>query len=281
MSGKAESLKSVISKHKTNGKGKTIQEFIKEKYTVLREEKQIIRVKLSDDMKRKPFVGKEKAVARAGNIISDTAVYRVHNSDFDLWTEDPKSKMQVRLYDKLLNEVKKKIGDSVAIPRIVVLDFKRHGKAGALGGYFRENNTIFLNSEYRTRDAIRRATSKNPGYYARNDEYAVMLHELGHKFHYDTIEAIAKKRNISYNNAKELLEEPIRKYIKQRELGEPGYLEKQLSKYARESLCSAESTVRGTGVNEVIAEFFTVLEKDSELTRYINSHIEITEGGPE
>ena len=109
--------------------------------------------------------------------------------------------------------------------------------------------------------------NKNKGYFASTNSDSHILHELGHKYHYDIIEKIAKTNRLEYNKAKEVFEEPISEYILNNSKLPNQVIEKEISIYAYEKYKGVNR------MNEVMAEYFTIRNKDSEFIKFIGNHI--------
>lgn len=217
----------------------------------------------------RPKYGIEKVVS-LGNIKINTK--QVRNSKFDLWTDITSSErdMAVKLVEKNMEEIQRFMPAEFSIPQIIITDFKGNGlNKNAIAGYNKVTNQIFINSYFKSSKAVIQYLSKQKGYFASTSKLAPYLHELGHKYHYDLINKIAKKYDVSYNKAKDMLETPIAEYITQNSVRNNDILEKDLGSYY--------AKVSYTGVNrmnEVMAEYMTVSERDTGIVKFIREHIE-------
>ena len=128
----------------------------------------------------------------------------VNNSRFDMVTDtdNPRNKA-VRLAEKMLKKVQTDLPDSFEMPLVAVVDFEKQGlNANAIGGFHEASGRLFINSRYDTRQKILDFVNNTEGYFANKTEYEPYLHELGHKFYYDTIKSIAREKQIGYTKAR-------------------------------------------------------------------------------
>ena len=216
----------------------------------------------------RPKYGIEKVVS-LGNIKINTK--QVRNSKFDLWTDVTSSErdMAVKLVEKNMEEIKQFMPEEFSIPQIIITDFEGNGlNKNAIAGYNKVTNQIFINSHFKSNKSIVQYLSKQKGYFASTSKLAPYLHELGHKYHYDLINKIAKKYDVSYNKAKDMLETPIAEYITQNSVRNSDVLEKDLGSYYAKN-----SYIGVNRMNEVMAEYMTVSERDSGIVKFIKDHI--------
>lgn len=68
-------------------------------------------------------------------------------------------------------------------------------------------------------------------YFANKTKYAPYLHELGHKFYYDTIKSIAREKQIGYTKAQGITDACIYEYLHEKLL-EGKSIGSLLSEYA-------------------------------------------------
>lgn len=113
---------------------------------------------------------------------------------------------------------------------------------------------LFINSRYDTRQKILDFVNAQKGRFANTTEYAPYLHELGHKFYYDSVKSIAKSREVSYIKAQGIVDARIYEYVHSMLL-EGKTLELSLSRYANEGYRKQKYT-------EVIAESFSVKDEN-------------------
>ncbi len=189
---------------------------------------------------------------------SSLNIKKVINSQFDLYAEVSNSRRSkaVRLTEKLLSEVKEMLPSDFVFPTIIVFDFEILDiEADVIGGYYRENNVMYINGKYNTKEKISKFLKKNEGYFANTTVYAPFLHELGHKYYYDTIEKYSLKRNINYNIAEQIIRDKIADFVHER--NENGnFLKKNLSKYAQDGYTQGKYT-------EIVAEAFSAVDTNS------------------
>jgi len=73
-----------------------------------------------------------------------------------------------------------------------VVDFDRHNiNSNAIGGYDRNTGILYINSKYDTPEKVLGFVNQTQGMFANNTQYAPILHELGHKYYYDSINKLA------------------------------------------------------------------------------------------
>lgn len=186
---------------------------------------------------------------------SSAQIRKVVNSQYELYAEvsNTRRSKAVRLTENLLNDVKDFLPNNYELPRTVVLDLKIYN-IDAIGGYYKPTNIMLINSKYNTKKKMLAYLNRNTGYFANTTIYAPILHELGHKFYYDTIEKYSKKENISYNEAEQIIIDRIADYVhKRNENGD--FLEKYLSEYAQDGY-------RQGKYGEIIAEAFSAIESN-------------------
>lgn len=179
----------------------------------------------------------------------------VNNSSFDMVTDtdNPRNKA-VRLAEKMLKKVQTDLPDSFEMPPVAVVDFEKQGlNANAIGGYHEKTGMLFINSVFDTKEKILEFVNRNQGRFANTTEFAPYLHELGHKFYYDSIKSIEKTNKISYSEAKRNVDRNIVAYIDNncREL-----LQSKISTYANNGYLSGDYT-------ETVAECFSVKNSNS------------------
>lgn len=179
-------------------------------------------------------------------------VKKVENSNFDIVTDADSTRRNkaVRLVENLLNSVSSKMPVKIELPQVAVVDFKKHSfGVDAIGGYDRTTSILYINSKYNTASKIIAYVNKQKDMFANKTEYAPLLHELGHKYYYDSIKSLAKAKNIEYNEAKDLVDNKIADYIHDKTISKD--LKSLISKYAQAGYDRHKYT-------EIIAESFTV-----------------------
>lgn len=218
-----------------------------------------------------PKFGEEQEVKLGDLVIKEK---KVSNSQFNMWTDiDTTNKNKaVRLYEKKIKSIKDNLPQWFELPKISIIDFEKVGlNKKAIGGYQRQINTIFMNSKYDTDAKILKYLKGNEGYFASIESNSPLLHELGHKYHYDLVELIANQKRLSYNNAKEIFDSEIENYILSKSLTPNMFIEDQLSGYAADSYIGIDR------VNEIIAEYFSIRDNNNnnktELVQFIEDYI--------
>lgn len=201
---------------------------------------------------------------------------RVSNSNFDMWTdmESTSRNKAVRLYEKKLNNIKDELPDWFEMPRISIIDFEKNDiDPKAIGGYNREVNTMFINSKYDTDAKILKYLKSQEGYFANTESNSLLIHELGHKYHHDLADKIAKKYDIGYNEAKERFDKSIEDYIRNKDHIISRYINNNISGYAADEFEKNKIFNSNKRMNELMAEYFTIKDNDNELIKFINSKI--------
>lgn len=197
-------------------------------------------------------------------------VKKVVNSNFDMWasTEATNKNKAIRLYEKKINEIQKTLPEDFKLPKVMVIDFESNGiNKNAIAGYNRCINTMFINSKYDTDKKILKYLNSSKGYFANTSPNAHVLHELGHKYHYDIVETIANNKNVEYNMAKEIFEEPINQYIINNSKVPNDIIAREISSYAFKKYKGINR------VNEIMAEFFTIRDTENDFVKLINENI--------
>lgn len=214
-----------------------------------------------------PSFGETKEI-NLGNILMN--LKSVKNSEFMMLTDinNTTKNKAIRLYEKKLRKIQETLPEGFDMPQIAVVDFNKWRFAeGAIAGYNKDNNMIFINSNYDTEKKISKYLTKNEGYFASTDTNAPLLHELGHKYHYDIVEVIANRRGISYNKAKEIFDNGISQYILSESVNAQSFICTELSKYAATRFDGIDR------INEIMAEYFTARDNKSKVIQFINSYI--------
>lgn len=182
-------------------------------------------------------------------------VRRVTNSKFSLYAEadiSPRADV-IRTVEPLLEEAYAGIADELSMPTVVIADLGEHFHDDIIGGYESKSGKLFLSSHYDTRDKIlayiKRRNEDGRHQFANQTVQAVILHELGHKFYYDTIKKISKIKNLSYNKSRELVDSVVRNWVNELLLQDKS-LDRALSIYA-------EDGIRKSYQSEVVAEAFS------------------------
>lgn len=175
-------------------------------------------------------------------------VRNVKNSKYKMSTDAISGRDKtVRLTERILREIQEDLPENFEIPEVAVVDFANINK-NAIGGYHRDTGIIYINRKYKTRKEIQQFVNRNNGRFANKTEHAPMLHELGHKFYYDTIKNIEHKNNICYNDAKNMIDRKLQEYL---DSNCKRTLKNDISEYANRGYVVGEYT-------EVVAESFSV-----------------------
>lgn len=159
-------------------------------------------------------------------------VRTVSNSKFNMLTDtqNPKSKA-VKLAEKMFTDIRNKLPETFELPQIAVVDFDKHNlNTNAIGGYHQGSGILFINSKYDTKQKILDFVNRQQGEFANKTEYAPYLHELGHKFYYDSIKRLANENKISYSDAKNKIDYKVYRYVESQ--SDRLFLAKNISHYA-------------------------------------------------
>lgn len=166
----------------------------------------------------------------------------------------------VRLTNDLMSNIEGQLPNDFKLPPVAVVDFEKHGISGkldAIGGYDRNSDTLFLNSKYDTRQKILEYVNRQD-MFANKTEYAPILHELGHKYYYDSIKRLAKSDGIGYNKAKKIIDSRILDAVNGVDVCD------DISQYAKIGLIQNKPT-------EIAAECFTVRYENNAAQKVISS----------
>lgn len=159
----------------------------------------------------KPKYGGNETVF-VGNI--KISLRTVSNSKFDMITEKENSTTDaVKLTERMLRQIKQRYPE-IEIPTVAVVDFKKNRFAeSAIAGYHDASRTLFVNKDYAKKKDVLKFVQKKEGFFANQTVHSPYLHELGHKFYYDTIRAVEKRSGLSYSKAKRSVDGAIESYI--------------------------------------------------------------------
>ena len=189
---------------------------------------------------------------KTGNTSETIEVKKVSNSKFNMVTdiENTRRNKAVRLTEKNLKVIQKDLPKGFELPQIAVVDFDKHNiNSNAIGGYDRNTGILYINSRYDTPEKILGFVNQTQGMFANNTQYAPILHELGHKYYYDSIKSLAISKGIEYNKAKGIIDHRLYNYICENGLEKSIF--KQISDYAQLHYDKSNYT-------ELIAESFSI-----------------------
>lgn len=194
-------------------------------------------------------------------------VRRVTNSKFSLYAESDISPRAnaIRTVEPLLQEAYADVAGELDMPTVVIAELEERFKGDIIGGFDKKSGKLFLSSRYDTRDKIlayiKRRNEDGRIQFANQTALAVILHELGHKFYYDTIKRVSKAKNLSYNKSKEQVDRIVREWVNEL-LSKGESPDRVLSIYA-------DIGVRDNSISEVVAEAFSVRKTNSHATGLI------------
>lgn len=208
----------------------------------------------------KPSLASQEDTIKVGNAKTGGpytfTVRRVRNSEFALYAESNISSRDdvIRTIEPLLDKASTDVADELDMPTIVIAELEERFHSDIIGGYESKSGKLFLSSRYDTRDKIlayiKRGNEEDRLQFANQTELAVILHELGHKFYYDTIKKVSHVKNLSYNKSRELVDSVARNWTNELLLQDK-YIDRVLSMYA-------DIGVRDNYMSEVVAEAFSV-----------------------
>ena len=217
----------------------------------------------------KPRFGVErKFVAHSkDNITVDVNVKHVTNAGYKLYIPPDKTRrdQSIRRIQSIISNAIENLPLPIDIPPIVLTNFDKIN-SNAIAGYDPKAKAIFYNIYYDTVEKIEEFINKTPGYCANETVLGPILHELGHKFYYNSIKTLAKKRNMSYNDAKDLFDNAIKESIHNE--GADNNIIDYVSEYAQRNFYKAKYT-------EVIAECYSVYGQNEFATRLLYKLLEM------
>ena len=163
--------------------------------------------------------------------------------------------------ERYMRQIQPTLPEDFEIPKMAVIDFGNHKwNPKVIAGYDRVSGILFFNSKYNTEAKILKFFQENKGEFANTTVLSPFLHELGHKYHYDMIQKLAKLQNLSYNKAEMYIEEHIMEYVNAQKVMDFTFVPKQISERATD------------GFKEMLAEWFAS-SKDSDLGRFISDFV--------
>ena len=172
----------------------------------------------------------------------------------------------IRTIEPLLQEAYADVAGELGIPTVVIADLEERFKGDIIGGFDKKSGKLFLSSRYDTRDKIlsyiKRGNEGNELQFANQTVLAVILHELGHKFYYDTIKKVSRAMDLSYNKSRELVDSVVRNWVNELLLQDKS-LDRVLSMYADEG-------VQDNHMSEVVAEVFSVRKTNMYATELMS-----------
>ena len=176
---------------------------------------------------------------------------KIRDSPYEIWAEGKGKKYRdcITLLDKVLPEFDLKL-----LPPIVVVSNKKLG-SGAISSYNHNDDVIYYNNYYHNIARVNQITEDES--FVSNNLKDIILHELGHKMHWDAVKRFYNVNKSKYNNIEEeklTLDENVSKYIGQQE---SSYLIYNVSTYAFTSYLISKKNYPINSINEVIAEEVT------------------------
>lgn len=208
---------------------------------------------------RPTFTQSKPISFQRGNETESIEVKKVSNSNFNMVTdvENTRRNKAVRLTERNLTAIQGDLPKGFDLPQIAVVDFDKHNiNSNAIGGYDRNTGILYINSKYDTTEKILGFVNQTQGMFANNTQYAPVLHELGHKYYYDSINKLAISKGIEYNKAKDIVDSELIECIRKSNVeNNPFFIMKNLSGYAHKGYS-------GNLITEVVAEGFSVMHQN-------------------
>lgn len=210
----------------------------------------------------------------AGDVAIKIRTNRVKNSQFIMWADKKLTRRDtaIRVYEKLLRDVKKKLPVGYKFPQIVITDIAEKMGTDAIGGFDSITGRLVLSSKYDTEEKILEYVTRFKGSFANNTVYAPILHELGHKYYYDLIKRVVKTHKISYNKAKAMVDDIVADWSEEF-ISKGTTLDSILSEYADTGYLNKSFT-------EIVAEAYSVSDTNKSaknllvrLERLINNDV--------
>lgn len=202
-----------------------------------------------------------------GNQTDSIEVKKVSNSNFNMVTdmENTRRNKAVRLTERNLAAIQGDLPKGFDLPQIAVVDFDRHNiSSNAIGGYDRHTGILYINSKYDTPEKILGFVNKAEGMFANKTQYAPVLHELGHKYYYDSINKLAISQGIEYNKAKGIVDHRIYDSLEKNNRVNDVI---NISKYAKKGYVTNNYT-------ELVAECFSIRNSNSFAMSIIKTLVE-------
>ena len=194
-----------------------------------------------------------------GSQTESIEVKKVSNSNFNMVTDvkNTRRNKAVRLTERNLTAIQGDLPKGFDLPQIAVVDFDKHNiNSNAIGGYDRNTGILYINSKYDTTEKILGFVNQTQGMFANNTQYAPVLHELGHKYYYDSINKLAISKGIEYNKAKDIVDSKLIECIRKSNVeNNPFFIMKNLSGYAYKGYSD-------NLITDVIAESFSVMHQN-------------------
>ena len=206
---------------------------------------------------------------------------RVLNSKHDLYVADSlgSARKSFNFYERQIDDVLPKLNlpEGAEKPRFVLADFAKDiGKKHSFGSYDPRTNTIFLDSSKPNQKGVERKlklanekwanSGKATKFFAVDDDpRSPLVHEMGHKKHYDHVLSHAKKNGITYAESKDRFNEKLLDFM-----DEKGYdTGRDISGYAK--LYLNENRRHHSKTNEIISEAMalSILKDDAKAKQII------------
>ena len=187
-------------------------------------------ISLSDDLNyMASLVPEFEETQKVKAIETDLQIKRVKNSRFSLWVESSLGRKNgaISIMERYMRQIQPTLPEDFEIPKMAVIDFGNHKWCPkAIAGYDRVSGILFFNSKYDTEAKILEFLRKNEGEFANTTVLSPFLHELGHKYHYDLIQKLAKSQNWSYDKAEMYIEGHIMDYVNKQKKHRPKFCSK-------------------------------------------------------
>lgn len=213
----------------------------------------------SSDQMGKPYT--ETISAKGGN-----TQFRVYQSDrypyISCQTYSKNSREMCSIIDSTISRREHKI----PIDKVVIA---KYASLGGISAFDHKNNKLYIAEELCDPETFKRLVDY--GYFPARSVEDVLEHELeGHQRHWDAVQRYYETHSGRYSSleeAKNDLEESLRKYVKTMLLSDPDYISKTVSE-------NAYIGYNKTGLNELIADVRVLLRQgkitDDRLFELVN-----------
>lgn len=176
--------------------------------------------------------------------------YKVYTHE--IWTEsnDRASRRTAQVIDDIVATAKAKMPQNAIVPRIVIVNDKRFSDR-QYGGYDYKTDTIYFPNRYENKEAI--IDFLKTGYFGGTSEDTLVLHEVGHKEHWDQAKRLYNGNPKRYNtieDAKHSLDESRRSALVKKQYEDPMFIVVNVSENADEGLSCRKT------LNEFQADLF-------------------------
>lgn len=183
------------------------------------------------------------------------------NSEYSIWSQG-----KTKAYRDTLSMLEENLSsfDKKDIPNIVIVN---RSKFPGIAAYDNSNDVLFVSNELRSKEAVSKVLES--GYFASKNMKDILAHELAHKKHWDAAKTLYKQHPKWYNSveeAKENIDDPVRKYI-------IGQLQTDV-RYLENLSANAASGFAEGQINEVVAEAYVNPHYDQFLSTLLKEALD-------